>query len=147
MEILASSTMAHLRRHADVAGTLASGICLIHCLLTPLAIGIFPSLLPWLPGDASFHRTLACGIVLLGTAAFVPGYRIHRRRSLLALIGFGIALILATAWCGEALPRPAELALSIPGSLMLVAAHLLNRSFCISCTACHSDDACRTTQL
>ena len=146
MSSLVSST-AHLRRHADLAGATASGICLVHCLLTPVAISLFPNVVPYLPGDAWFHRALAAGIVLLGSAAFVPGYRIHRRKPLLALIATGIALILTVAWTGETMIRTTELALSIPGSLMLVTAHLLNRSFCRQCSSCTDSEACHSTGL
>ena len=146
MGTFASST-AHLRRHADLAGATASGICLIHCLLTPAVISLFPGAIPYLPGDAWFHRTLAAGIIVLGAAAFVPGYRIHRRKPLLPLIGAGIALILTVAWTGEAMSRAAELVLSISGSLMLVTAHLLNRSFCRQCNSCADAEPCKTTTI
>ena len=142
-----ASSTAHLRRHADLAGATASGICLVHCLLTPVVISLFPSAIPYLPGDAWFHRILATAIVLLGVAAFVPGYRIHRRKPLLALIATGVALIFAVAWAGGEMSRAAELALSIPGSLMLVSAHLLNRSFCRQCNTSNESEACPTTQL
>ncbi|WP_035349570.1 MerC domain-containing protein [Edaphobacter aggregans] len=141
------SSTAHLRRHADLAGATASGICLVHCLLTPLVISLFPDVIPYLPGDARIHRALAVGIVLLGAVAFVPGYRIHRRKSLLVLIGAGISLILTVAWTAEAMSRTTELALSIPGSLMLVTAHLLNRSFCRQCKTCTNSVACHSTSL
>lgn len=146
MEILASSAMAQLRRHADFAGTLASGICLVHCLLTPIALSFFPNILPWLPGDAWFHRALALTIVLLGAAAFAPGYRIHRRRLPLAVVCAGVSLILVVAWYGESLSHAAELALNIPGSMLLVTAHLLNRSFCLSCAPCRTTGTCHTLQ-
>jgi MerC mercury resistance protein len=146
MGTFASST-AHLRRHADLAGATASGLCLVHCLLTPVVISLFPSAIPYLPGDAWFHRALAAGIILLGAAAFVPGYRIHRRKPLLALIGAGIAFILTVAWTGESMSRATELTLSISGSLMLVTAHLLNRSFCRQCHSCTDSEPCQTTAL
>jgi len=146
MEIHATIS-AHLRRHADLAGATASALCLVHCLLTPIAISLFPNILPYLPGDAWFHRALAAGIIFLGAAAFVPGYRIHRRKSLLALIGAGMVLILAVAWAGEGLPQRSELALSIPGSLMLVSAHMLNRSFCRQCRTCAESRTCHATNV
>jgi hypothetical protein len=145
MRIGVLTSHAPLRRHADLAGAAASGVCLLHCLLTPVALSLFPSLISYLPGDAWFHRVLAAGIILLGGAAFVPGYRLHRQRPLLALIAFGMALILTVAWSGETLGRPAELGLSISGSLMLVTAHLLNRSFCKQCHHCEKSDECHTT--
>ncbi len=141
------SSHAPVRRHADLAGAMASGICLLHCLLTPFALSLFPSLVSYLPGDAWFHRVLAAGIVLLGAAAFVPGYRLHRQRPLLALIALGMALILSVAWCGETLGRTAELGLSLSGSLMLVTAHLLNHSFCRACRRCDHEDTCHTSGI
>jgi hypothetical protein len=147
MEIRITATAAHLRRHADLAGATASGVCLIHCLLTPAAISLFPGMLPYLPGDVWFHRLLSLGIVLLGVAAFVPGYRIHRRKSLLCLVAMGVACILAVAWSGQSFSLTMELALNIPGSLMLVAAHLLNRSFCRQCLSCNTSDTCKMTGI
>ncbi len=146
MGTFASST-AHLRRHADFAGATASGLCLVHCLLMPVVISLFPSAIPYLPGDAWVHRALATAIVLLGAIAFIPGYRIHRHKPLLALIAIGIVLILTVAWTGQAISRATELALSISGSLMLVTAHLLNRSFCRQCQSCTESEACHTTNL
>jgi len=147
MSTVLNSSHAHLRRHADFAGAAASSVCLIHCLLTPVLISFFPELIPYLPGEAGFHRALAIGIVLLGGAAFIPGYRVHRRNSLLALIGAGISLILIVAWYGEALNQAFELVMSVSGSLMLVGAHLLNRSFCRQCHSCKDTPLCQTTNL
>jgi hypothetical protein len=121
---------------------------MVHCLLTPVVISLFPDIIPYLPGDASFHRLLAVGIVLFGFVGFVPGYMVHRRKPLLALIGIGMCLILVVAWSGEGLNRALELVLSVGGSLLLVAAHLLNRSFCRECRSCKDDPGnCHTTQV
>jgi hypothetical protein len=121
---------------------------MVHCLLTPVVISLFPDIIPYLPGDASFHRLLAVGIVLFGLVGFVPGYMVHRRKPLLALIGIGMCLILVVAWSGEGLNRALELVLSVGGSLLLVAAHLLNRSFCRECRSCKDDPGnCHTTQV
>jgi hypothetical protein len=147
MSTLLHSSQTHLRRYADLAGAAASGLCLIHCLLTPVVISLFPEIIPYLPGDAWFHRALAVGIVMLGAAAFAPGYRIHRRHSLLAIIGVGMSLILIVAWTGESLNEKAELILSVPGSLMLVTAHLLNHSFCRQCRRCKDLTKCGATNL
>jgi hypothetical protein len=147
MEIHATPSSAPLRRHADLAGAAASAICLIHCLATPIAVSIVPGVLRYLPGDSWFHRALSLCIVLLGAFAFIPGYRIHRRKPLLALIGAGISLILVVAWAGEGMRRVPELALSIPGSSMLVAAHLLNRTFCRQCDSCSDSRNCTTTDI
>ena len=140
-----SSSQTGLRRHADLAGATASGVCLIHCLLTPLLISLDPDLLPYLPGDVWFHRALAVGIVVLGAIAFIPGYLIHRRKALLFPIIGGMTLILLVACSGETLSQPVELTLNISGSVLLVAAHLLNRSFCRQCHSCSDSVECHTT--
>jgi hypothetical protein len=147
MGSLLYSSQTHLRRHADLAGMTASGVCLVHCLLTPFLISLAPDLLPYLPGDLWFHRTLAVGIVLLGAIAFFPGYLIHRRRSLLVPVSVGVALILLVAYFGETISKPVELILNVSGSLLLVAAHLLNRSFCRQCHSCSDSRECHTTQI
>lgn len=121
---------------------------MVHCLLTPVVISLFPDIIPYLPGDASFHRLLAMGIVLIGFAGFIPGYRVHQRKPLLALVGAGMALILVVAWTGEGLNRTLELLFNIGGSLMLVAAHLLNRTFCRQCRLCKQEPGnCHTTEV
>lgn len=121
---------------------------MVHCLLTPVVISLFPDIVPYLPGDAAFHRWLAIGIVLIGFAGFVPGYRQHRRKSLLALIAAGMCLILFVAWRGERLYLAVELVLSISGSMLLVTSHLLNRSFCSQCRSCNeAPSKCHTTEV
>jgi MerC mercury resistance protein len=121
---------------------------MVHCLLTPIVISLFPQIIPYLPGDASFHRWLAVGIVLFGFAGFIPGYIVHRRKPLLALIGIGMALILVVAWKGENFNLALELLLSVGGSMLLVTAHLLNRSFCRHCRTCKEAlDHCHTTEI
>lgn len=121
---------------------------MVHCLHTPIVISLFPDIIPYLPGDTSFHRWLAIGIVLLGFAGFVPGYRQHRRKSLLALIGIGMCLILFVAWKGESLHLAMELVLSVAGSMLLVTAHLLNRSFCRQCRTCkEGPNKCHSTEV
>lgn len=147
MGSLLYSSQTYLRRHADLAGVTASGVCLVHCLLTPFLISLAPDLLPYLPGDIWFHRTLAVGIVLLGAVAFFPGYLLHRRRFLLIPVSMGIVLILLVACYSETLSKPVELILNISGSLLLVAAHLLNRSFCRRCRSCSDSVKCHTTQI
>ncbi len=116
--------------------------------MTPVVISLFPDIIPYLPGDTSFHRLLAVAIVLIGLAGFIPGYLTHRRKPLLALVATGIALILAVAWTGEGLNRTLELALSVSGSLLLVVAHLVNRSFCRQCRSCSNPtQPCTTTSI
>lgn len=119
----------------------------MHCVLTPVLFSLFPQFVNLLPGEATFHRFLVAGILLIGGAAFIPGYRIHRRASLFALIAAGMAMVLTVAWMGERLPELPEFLLSVTGSMLLVTAHLLNRSFCRSCKSCAESNHCSATDL
>jgi hypothetical protein len=147
VNLLLRASQEHVRRHADLAGAAASGICLIHCLLMPVLVSCIPGFVAYIPGNAGFHHTLAAVVVLLGTAAFVPGYRLHRRKALLALVTTGISLVLVVAWSGDALNSALELILSLAGSSMLIGAHLLNRSFCRQCLDCKQAESCSATKI
>jgi uncharacterized membrane protein (DUF485 family) len=132
----------HIRAKADALGIALSVLCMIHCLALPLIISFAPAVLEELPGDDVTHRTLAIGIALAGGLAFRSGYKIHRKRRILALFLLGIALISAAAIIGEpTLPALGEAAITVCGSILLVTAHWCNRSLCHSCVAsgCHPE--------
>jgi diacylglycerol kinase len=113
----------------------------------PILVSCIPGFVAYIPGDAGFHHALAVVVVLLGTAAFVPGYRLHRRKALLALVTTGISLVLIVACFGETLNSALELIISLAGSSMLIGAHLLNRSFCRQCLDCKEAESCSATKI
>lgn len=131
-----------VRAKADIVGIGLSGLCMIHCLVFPLLVSFAPPLLRALPGDDFTHRMLAIGIALAGGLAFRSGYTVHRKGWILALFFLGIALISAAAALGEAvLSGLGEAGITVCGSLLLIAAHWCNRSFCHSCAvdSCHQE--------
>jgi len=130
-----------LRAASDFVGIGLSVLCLIHCLALPVLIAFAPALLRTLPGDDVTHRSLAVGIALAGFLAFRTGYKVHRRRWVLAAFVTGIVLISLAAILGdEVLTGYGEAAITVCGGLLLITAHLVNHSFCRSCAArtCHS---------
>jgi hypothetical protein len=129
-----------VRAKADIVGIGLSGLCMIHCLVFPLLVSFAPAILRALPGDDVTHRTLAIGIALAGGLAFRSGYKIHRKGWVLALFLLGITLISAAAALGDTvLSAYGEAGITVCGSVLLIAAHWLNRSFCHSCAvdSCH----------
>jgi peptidoglycan/LPS O-acetylase OafA/YrhL len=103
-------------------------------LTFPILIAFAPVLLKALPGDDLTHRTLAVAIGFVGILAFRSGYRVHRRRWLLYLFCLGLLLVSLAAVLGEAvLTNYGESGITVCGGLLLVTAHLFNRSFCRSC--------------
>jgi hypothetical protein len=109
----------------DAWGQVLSLLCLAHCLLVPVLVGM----LPVLAGEALRELPVHLGLVVLaggvGAASFVPGFRAHGDWRVLGLGGGGLLLlVLALA----ALPEgPAETGVTVAGAALLVGAHGLNR--------------------
>jgi len=106
---------------AESAAVTASLLCMVHCLALPLAIAVLPALSEALTIPERFH----IGVLLFAapTAAFAlaAGWRQHGRIAPFALGLPGIALLAA----GLLYP-PHETALTVAGSMLLVAGHLRN---------------------
>lgn len=123
----------------DRLGTLTSILCIAHCLLTPALLSLTGVYAHFLPGEESTHRTLAILVALFGTLALLTGFRRHRRPIILLLMLLGLTLIAAAAWFGDRLPsHPWEVLITLCGSLLMVAAHRLNHTFCKNCACANA---------
>jgi len=122
------------RQWADQLGTWTSAVCVVHCLFTPVLLSFSAVLAHFLPGEESIHRTLAVLVALFGVIALISGFRRHRRSAILFLMFGGVGCIAGAAWYGDNLPAHAyEVALTMVGSGLMIAAHRLNHTFCRSC--------------
>ena len=131
------------RSALDFIGIGLSLLCLVHCLALPLLIVLAPVVLRGLPGDAVTHRALAITILPVGLFAFRSGYRVHRRRWVLAVFVAGLLLVSTAALFGEEfLTGYSEVAVTVCGGILLVTAHLLNHCFCRSNATCDCCPAC-----
>lgn len=135
-------TVKQARATADAIGIGLSALCLIHCLALPALLALAPAILKRLPGDDTTHRGLAVAIGLTGCLAFRSGYKVHHNRWVLGLFVLGVAIISSAAILGDtALSGYGEAAITVCGGILLVTAHILNHSFCRSC----SDRDCSQT--
>ena len=108
---------------AESAAVTASLLCMVHCLALPLAIALLPALAGVLTVPESFHIGILLFAAPMALFALATGWRQHGRAVPLLLGTPGIALL------GIALLLPAhETALTVAGSLLLVAGHLRNWS-------------------
>lgn len=129
------------RQWADRLGVWTSALCVVHCLLTPLLLSFSAVLAHLLPGEERVHRTLALLVALFGTMGLLPGFRRHRRTSVLVLMLAGLSCVAGAAWFGARLPTPLlEVAITFCGSGLMITAHRLNHTFCRSCE-CSSGSA------
>ncbi|MBI3928963.1 MAG: MerC domain-containing protein [Armatimonadetes bacterium] len=117
----------------DQLGILVSGLCLVHCLALPLMLSLAPFLAGLWSPDERVHLVLTWLALPVGLAALWPGFRGHRKISVLVCGFAGLALMLAAPLLGA--HGTGELWASA-GAIMLVGAHLVNRRWRHRC-ACH----------
>lgn len=119
---------------ADKIGIGLSGLCLLHCLLTPILILLIPSMS--VGGHDMVHVALFAVLPFVALAAFVPGFKRHHDKRVFywALPGIALIAIGAVVLDGQML---AETGSTILGSLLLIRAHLLNRELCVCCEHHH----------
>lgn len=123
----------------NLLGVVMSLVCILHCLAMPLIAALLP-LAAALEGQT--HAALAAGIVLVGAAAFVPGYRRHGKAGIVALAAAGVSAI-ASPVVFEALEVGGlEQALIVSGGIALIAAHAANVYFCRVCATCANERGC-----
>jgi hypothetical protein len=114
----------------DDLGQALGALCLAHCLLLPLLLGLAPVLLAPLHESEAVHLGLTLSALLCALRAFLPGYRRHRSHALLLLAGVAGLLLVAGALGphGHVLVT----ASGVGGGLLLVLAHGFNRALCRS---------------
>jgi hypothetical protein len=119
----------------DRAGMALSLCCGLHCILTPLLIGVAASLpFDWLLDDSTEVLLLAAA-VLTGASSLGPSYwRRHRRKHCLAIFAVGAGL-LALAKLGPVGERWEPWTVA-SGATLLATAHLVNLRLCRQCARC-----------
>jgi MerC mercury resistance protein len=134
--------MIHLHKPAaDRIGVAASVVCLIHCLLLPLAVPLLPLLAGFAEAE-SVHQGLLVLLSVCAVLAFVPGYRTHRALSVLAYGGLGVALLVGGALAHDlAVLEGLDTPLTVIGGVVLIVTHLVNLRLCRSCPVCREQEA------
>ena len=121
-----------MRSVADKLGICLSGLCLIHCLLTPVAMLLLPSI-QVLELHEVVHEGLLFVLPVLAILAFVPGYRRHRNWRVFAWALPGFALILFSGLVLDHGIGLVQTSITIAGSALLIQAHVVNRRLCACC--------------
>lgn len=102
----------------------ASLLCLIHCLALPFLLLLLPGILGLFAGSSAFHVAALAMALPAALIAFRRGYRQHRA-PLPVILGLSGSVCLVAALL-PVMGEEAETALTVAGSLMLVAGHALN---------------------
>lgn len=107
----------------DKMAVFFSGLCLVHCMLTPLIIGVG---VMGFVGDMLesewVHIVMLFPVVALAVFSLPSAYRSHRTHWPMVLAVLGIAALCSAFF----LPETMELWITIPAASLLILAHSWN---------------------
>ena len=108
----------------DIIASSLSLLCLVHCLALPLLFALLPTLGTWLAVPDALHLWLLILAIPMSGIGLVRGRRHHRTILPLAIGVCGLSFMVgALAWAES---RDQEIMLTVIGTSIVVAAHLLN---------------------
>jgi hypothetical protein len=107
----------------DTLGQVLSAICAVHCVATPFLLGLIPAAASVLGGA---HPVLLVGVVGVALWAFIPAYRCHRAKHVLALAVAGITFLAVAALVFHH-DFAIDTGLSLVGASLMMLAHWRNR--------------------
>jgi hypothetical protein len=123
----------NLQRMADLCAVSSSGLCMIHCLATPVLLIFLPVLGASILSGDGFHAAILWFILPTSLVALILGCWRHKDRYVAVLCAIGLAVILVAARFGDALfGEIGERILTTAGSVILISGHFRNFSLCRS---------------
>lgn len=121
----------------DQAAILLSGVCLVHCLLTPVIVTLLPIIsLSVMVEDLLFHQLMLWIVLPTSCVALFLGCRKHKLFSIAATGILGLLILVSVAFYGhEWFGLVGEKVATSVGGLILACSHYLNYRACqsISC--------------
>jgi hypothetical protein len=127
----------------DGMGMTASGLCIAHCILTPVLLFAVPLAGLAVLENELIHKALVAIVIVVGVIAFVPGLRLHGKYHMLPFALLGVGSLLFAALAAEALWGEAgETVFTTIGGSLMVYSHCRNRTFCKACRVCEDDSGC-----
>lgn len=110
------------RAWLDKAAMTASFLCLVHCVALPVLLALLPSLSRVLDIPETFHLWMLAFAVPASVWALVSGRARHGLPLPLGLCGLALLTLGAVVFGEGRLETP----VTVAGSLVLIAAHLVN---------------------
>ena len=135
IQLRAQLTMDHLHEKAetrlDRMAVAMSVVCIVHCLLTPVLVTLFPIIAGTVLADHQFHAFLLIFIVPTSGIALYLGCRRHRSGLVFSLGISGMLILSIVALLGpEGLTVTGEKIATGFGGVILASAHILNFRRC-----------------
>ncbi|MEN3332356.1 MAG: hypothetical protein V7641_1721 [Blastocatellia bacterium] len=119
------------QRLLDRLAIAVSGLCVLHCLITPVLLILIPVLASTNVADKVFHRILLAFVLPFSLAALLLGCRRHKDWIVFVLGILGLALLILTAWFGhDSFGETGERIATVLGGLTLAIGHVRNYRLC-----------------
>ncbi len=116
-----------LEKKLDRAAMSVSFICILHCLLTPVFLVIFPLLGTRFLSHDNFHFWLLFLVIPTSALAIHANFRKNRNPSISFFILSGLSLLILTAYLGDqSLGYLGDRIMTIGGGCLLIVGHSLN---------------------
>lgn len=124
----------------DQVGMIGSAICVIHCLATPLVVGLLSAVGLGFIGGELLHKVLVVPLLGVALLAFWPGYRHHGNKKILSSGAAGVLALLVAVFVLEPFhAHDLATATTVVGSVILIGAHGANWR-----VTSHHDPCCST---
>lgn len=93
--------VASVRSLSNLTGLVLSVGCVIHCMVMPVLLASLPSSGGMWLSEPIVHQVLGLLGIGIGVWTLIPGWRGHRRHSVLLLAGIGLLVMNYAAFFGE----------------------------------------------
>lgn len=126
-------------RWTHYLGVSASLLCLVHCLAAPVLLVVLPALTAWELHDVdAIWEYVFVGLSIVSIYTIVQMHRTHKKYSPALPVAFSGALLLSIALF---LDHSVAVYIFPLGSILILAAHILNLKYCSSHANCHKECA------
>jgi hypothetical protein len=109
----------------DKIGICASGLCLVHCLATPILLLLFPATKIALFNSHLFHEIFAVIVVSSIMLAVYPNCKKHGHTDIIGIALIGVVLVIVSIFSHN-IPLVVSHTMTVIGSIFLITAHIKN---------------------
>lgn len=116
-----------IQRLTDYTSISLAGLCVVHCLLAPVALILLPVLGSTFIFEESFHELLLFLVIPASVVAIFLGCRRHRDFNVIMLGILGLCFLLAGAFMATGYQ---EYVFTFIGAFLMISGHLRNFRLC-----------------
>ena len=117
--------------------------CALHCLIAPLTVSLYPSVITASLQDERIHFALLAFVIPISASSLTMGCRLHKKLPVVGLGLAGILILILSALLGHDVGGESlEVAGTLLGSGVVACSHLLNFKLCRASHTCGGAHGC-----